>query len=253
MAWATSCSTPMTAIEYSVLRCLADHCANADGTGCFVGMDTIARETRISRASVWRALTSLENKGVIRTVIRGTKRGKSNHYRILVDTHQRLPSEIAEGSPMDTHVPEPPNLFTHDLSRGETPPVAPRDTPDIHNLSRSATSRPVASDTRPVALRDEPVALRDATCRATRPEPYLTVSNQLRACASATNGAHFDATIGDWVACGATAPGCELFTIPEERIASGRAHLDALRAQLAGKCNPTPPDVPQPALDEVES
>jgi hypothetical protein len=256
-AWASQVKAPLTSHEQIVLDKLADHCSNADGTGCFPSMETLARESRLSRATVWRILDRLEYVHVlIRKETSGKQKGRSNHYRLLVDSPQRLPSEIPEGSPMDPVVPAVPNLF--DIEQGvasdATGGVSPRDTlrlvDNSEKVSRHATpvSRQrdrvgVASRDRGVASSATPGVASDAT--RTVIEPSITKT----ACETSTNGHHFDANIGDWVCCNATAPGCMLFAHSQRTIETGRNGIAMLRAQLAAKSNSVLADVDS-ALNE---
>lgn len=63
-----------------ILICIASH-ANREGRNAFPSIDTIAKETLMSRREIIYAIQSMEELGEL-IVIRGIGRGNPNHYEL---------------------------------------------------------------------------------------------------------------------------------------------------------------------------
>ncbi|MDQ6797975.1 MAG: helix-turn-helix domain-containing protein, partial [Actinomycetota bacterium] len=90
--------SPTTGSDRLVLLAIANH-ADVDGAHSFPGIDTLAREARVSRATAKRAIRGLEDHQHI-DVVHGVGRGHPNLYRVITDsgrvgTRRPLPAHNA--------------------------------------------------------------------------------------------------------------------------------------------------------------
>jgi hypothetical protein len=160
-------------------------------------------------------------------------RGRANEYRLFVDTVPKLPSEILEGSPMDSPVPPLPSLLDQEgVSRDDTPLYPQGVAPD-------ATGGVAQRDTRGVAGRDRGVAP-DATGGvapdATPHTRHIPVNNpqarlsESKHCGEVHRAPHTGEilTCAEWQRCGFKFTEDEL-EVNREGIAQARAAIDALK------------------------
>ena len=88
--------TGLTMSEKSLLACLADH-ANPAGR-CNPGVARLAKRTSQSESSIRRSIRSLQEKGLISTIV-GGGRGKSTMYQLLLDIEIPNQGDGVSGDP----------------------------------------------------------------------------------------------------------------------------------------------------------
>jgi hypothetical protein len=221
MLWALQRPEPLTSAEAFTLMILGNY-ANDDGSSCYPSMQTVARQVRVSRVTVYRILDRLEH--VHHLIVKeksGKAGGRSNRYRLRITDGPRLPAELPEGSPMDPPVHVVPNLFEPEgVYHGDTP----SDAKVIHMVSRQARQGVLHGDTPPVSRGDTGVSRQviHPGVSSSETQPVNYPSGKVSACASSHDEP-----------CGAGVEGCTLFVVDDSTAEIGRSHIEALRQQLA--------------------
>src|SRR5208283_5738492 len=145
-------SVECTAIEKLVLLVLAIH-TDDDGMA-YPSIDTLARETRASRTTIFKAIAGLQSSGTIEAVKR---EGKPKSYRLLAP--RRGSSESATRTPESaTRTPE---------SATRTPESATRTPESATRTPESATRTPATQNAPPVES-----LLAGASTRVEKPNDY---------------------------------------------------------------------------------
>lgn len=175
--------SPTTGSDRLVLLAIANH-ADIEGAHSFPGIDTLAREARVSRATAKRAIRGLEDHQHI-DVVHGIGRGHPNLYRVVTDParvgiRRATQPRRTQGGPV-TVVPtqtaqnEPDSGSTK--KRAQSEPVQKRAHRDpVSRSAEGAQSEPDVAG-KGVHLRSEkgsPATEKGLTC-----EP-LTVKNRHR-------------------------------------------------------------------------
>lgn len=118
-AWAIK-QEPKSAVEKLALITLADH-YNSETRQCNPSMERIAVYCLCSSRTAMRAIQSLEDQGFV--YIHKVK-GKSNRYRLLNLTSDKLSPVTPEVSTSDTHVTTPVTPMSHKpVTNQESKPV----------------------------------------------------------------------------------------------------------------------------------
>lgn len=84
MSWVIEHSTRKGA-DLLCLLMIANH-AHADGSNSFPSLDVLAKECRMSQRQIARIVARLEESGSITVDRRGGGRGRSNTYRVIMDS-----------------------------------------------------------------------------------------------------------------------------------------------------------------------
>lgn len=253
--WANQVQAPLSSREAFLLEKLAWH---ADEHHiAFPSMDTLAREVRCNRATVWRLLTRLEQfHHLIVKVEGGGNRGRSNRYRLLVDVPVRRPPLIPDDrrNPTDGAdlLPAQIDLFglkgTVITEIPDEGGVAPRDTLYPQGVASDATGGVLHHATPPLSIVKGGVAsdatggvASDATgvSRLARHDKSLKVNEKENARASALRPQdiricgerHIDPATGEIIDC-ARYGKCRQ-VLPKDTIELGMAQIAAMRERLA--------------------
>jgi hypothetical protein len=146
MNWAAQVQAPLSTNEQFVLEVLANM-AN-EQFECYPSMSHVARRTRLHRATVDRAITTLVRFGLVAKTSRGRGKGSSNLYRLLVDKPPRYPVELRADQPERPlrALDDTPDLVAlcdnplSTMSHGATTPLSHGATHSDETLSQGATT-----------------------------------------------------------------------------------------------------------------
>lgn len=130
-----------------VLLCIADH-ANDDGLEAFPSLARLARKTGMTERGVQKAIQSLVGLGELQVTM-GGGRGRSNRYRVLMQTPNVVPPLEPNPEP-ETPNPIPRTTFTES---GSTNTVPENPEPSSYELS---FNRPKNSSSKSSSRKPEP-------------------------------------------------------------------------------------------------
>lgn len=174
-----------------VLLAIAD-CANASGGDAWPSVAELCRKTRLSERGVQKAIRKLTEVGELR-VMRNTGRGRTNRYRIVMETpHPVRGSEAGNpeqgspepGAPPNTVRPQTPNSVRKTPNRVHPEPSRTVTTePSLEgSLDRSSSgSRRASEDDDPTIDQTITETLHAATGRTITPEWAARVRRQILA------------------------------------------------------------------------